>query len=235
MTVQQQDRKPPPKPKVGEWGWLFEITIVNAFRFIGWSLIAIGVSILVEWIGMIKLWGPEHSREVLELEMTYLSAFNRNMITGVYPTDLASLFVGVAVKIVSFLHLRELNALLAEGVVSGVKQLVIYGVDSVINVIFIFAVRLAICVSAITGFVLVGLVAFVDGLVERDIRKACGGLESAMLYHRAKRLIKPVLIIGFGFYLTAPFTIHPTVMFLPLMALFALVLFIAAKTFKKFL
>lgn len=235
MTVQQQERKPPPKPKVGEWGWIFEITIGNAFRFLGWSLIAIGVSILVEWIGMFKLWGPGHSREVLELEMTYLSAFNRNMITGVYPTDLAGFFVGVAGKIVSFLHLRELNALLAEGVVSGVKQLVVYGVDSVINVIFIFAVRLAICVSAITGFILVGLVAFVDGLVERDIRKACGGLESAMLYHRAKRLIKPVLIIGFGFYLTAPFTIHPTVMFLPLMALFALVLFIAAKTFKKFL
>ncbi len=235
MTTSTRQERPQPRHQVGVWGWLFGLTIGNAFRFVGWSCVAIGVSILIEWIGMVKYWGPEHSREMLELEMSYLSAFNRNLITGIYPTDLAVMFVGGADKIVAFLHLREINAWLANGVISWTNQVAIYGIESAINIIFIFAVRLAICVSAVSGFVLVGLVAFVDGLVERDIRKACGGIESAMLYHRAKRMIKPTLILGFGFYLTSPFTIHPTVMFLPLMALLAIVLFITAKTFKKFL
>lgn len=235
MTTTTRQERPQPRHQIGVWGWLFGLTIGNALRFIGWSCIAIGASILIEWIGMIKFWGPEHSREMLEMEMSYLGAFNRNLITGIYPTDLAAVFVGFADKVVSFLHLREINAWLADGVISGTRQAVIYGLESVINVIFIFAVRMAICVSAVSGFVLVGLVAFIDGLVERDIRKACGGIESAMLYHRAKRMIKPTLILGFGFYLTSPVTIHPTVMFLPLMALLAVVLFITAKTFKKFL
>ena len=235
MTTTTRQERPQPRHQVGVWGWLFGITIGNAFLFVGWSCIAIGVSVVIEWVGMIKFWGPEHSREMLELEMSYLGAFNRNLITGIYPTDLAAVFLIGAERVVAFLHLREINSWLAEGVIGWTQQIVIYGIESTINIIFIFAVRLAVCVSAVSGFVLVGLVAFIDGLVERDIRKACGGIESAMLYHRAKRMIKPTLILGFGFYLTSPFTIHPTVMFLPLMALLAVVLFITAKSFKKFL
>lgn len=234
MTITRSERPAPPK-RPGIWGWLFGSTFGNAFKLGWWSLLAIGASVLIEWAGMIWLWGPNHSKEMLTQELTYLGAYNKNLITGFYPSDLGIQFVGVANAIVSFLKLRELSNHLADGVISGATQIAIYGIDALVNTIFIFAVRSAICVSALTGFVLVGLVAFVDGLVERDIRRACGGIESAMLYHRAKRLLVPILFLSFGGYLTAPISIHPSLVFLPVMALFAFSLFVTAKTFKKFL
>ncbi|QEY15978.1 DUF4400 domain-containing protein [Cellvibrio sp. KY-GH-1] len=233
MTTQHTTRPPRPK-RVGVWGWLMQTTVGNVFRFTGWSLIAIGVSILVEWVGMVKFWGPDHSRKILELEITYLGAYNRNLITGLYPQDVAVTFMTWADKAVSILHLREVSNWFA-GDVNSVTQVIAYGLDAMINTIFIFAVRSAICISALSGFVLVGLVAFIDGLVERDIRKACGGIESAMLYHRAKRIVVPTLFLSFGGYLTAPISIHPTLVFLPVMTVFAVAVFVTAKSFKKFL
>lgn len=233
MTTSAQ--RPAPHTRPGVWGWLMGTTLGNAFKLVWWSILAIAISVLVEWIGMIWFWGPEHSQQILAQEITYLSGYNRNLITGLYPSDLETHFIGAAERVVGFLHLRELSAYLADGAMTAVKQIVLYGINSTINVVFIFAVRAAICVSAMSGFVLVGLVAFVDGLVERDIRCACGGIESAMLYHRSKRLLVPILFLSFGGYLTAPFTIHPTLVFLPVMALFAAALFIAARSFKKFL
>lgn len=234
MTATRSERPAPPK-RPGVWGWLLETTLGNSFRLVWWSVAAIFISILIEWAGMIWFWGPDHSKQILALELTYLGAYNKNLITGLYPSDLGAHFVGAADTIVSFLKLRELSAHLADGVMGGVTKIAVYGIDSMVNTIFIFAVRAAICVSAMTGFVLVGLVAFVDGLVERDIRKACGGIESAMMYHRAKRLLVPILFLSFGGYLTAPVSIHPSLVFLPVMALFAYALFVTAKTFKKFL
>lgn len=234
MTTARTERAAPPK-RPGIWGWLLDTTIGNAFRLAWWSLVAIFVSVLIEWCGMIWFWGPEHSKEVLELELTYLGAYNKNLITGLYPSELGNQFIGFANLIVSTLKLREISSHLADGVVGGATQVAIYGIDAMVNTIFIFAVRSAICISAITGFILVGMVAFVDGLVERDIRKACGGIESAMLYHRAKRLLAPILFLSFGGYLTAPVSIHPSLVFLPVMAMFAFSLYVTAKTFKKFL
>lgn len=230
MTQARRDQAPRSR-RVGVWGWLFGITFGTAFRFIGWTMLAITISILIEWIGMIWFWGPEHSRTILEIEMGYLSNYNRNLLLGFYPSDLGVMFVSAADTVVSFLRLDAMSQYLA----SSAAQTAYYGVSAIINTVFIFAVRGAICVSAITGFVLVALVAFIDGLVERDIRKASGGIESAMLYHRSKRMIVPILLLSFGGYLTAPVSVHPTLVFLPVMGLLAVVIFIAAKTFKKYL
>src|SRR5690606_31819138 len=114
-----------------------------------------------EWIGMIWFWGPEHSRTILEIEMGYLSSYNRNLLLGFYPSDLGVMFVSVADTVVRFLRLDAMSQYLA----SSAAQTAFYGVSAIINTVFIFAVRSAICVSAITGFVLVALVAFIDGLV----------------------------------------------------------------------
>lgn len=233
MTVQRTERPQRPK-RPGVWGWLMQTTVGNVFRFIGWSFVAIGVSILIEWVGMIKFWGPDHSRNILELEITYLGSYNRNLITGLYPHDVATTFMGWADKAVSVLHLREISNWFA-GDVNSITQVIAYGLDAMINTIFIFAVRSAICISAMSGFLLVGLVAFIDGLVERDIRRACGGIESAAVYHRAKRIVVPILFLSFGGYLTAPISIHPTLVFLPVMVIFAVALFLTAKSYKKFL
>jgi integrating conjugative element membrane protein (TIGR03747 family) len=227
--------KPKKKRHTGIWEWLFESTLGNFFRFIWWSIAAVFIAILIEWAGMIWFWGPDHSRQILETELDYLITLNKNFILNVYPRDIAIKFMVFTQSIIDKLSLQAISASLAEHVHSSAYMIAHYGLEAVINTIFIFTVRLAICVSAVTGFVLVALVAFIDGLVERDIRRACGAMESAFVYHRAKRAIVPLIYLSFGAYLTFPVSIHPAMVFLPIMALFGLAIFTATKQFKKFI
>jgi Domain of unknown function (DUF4400) len=50
----------------------------------------------------------------------------------------------------------------------------------------LFGIRAAILSMVVPEFVLVVIVAFVDGYVARSIRRACAGPDSATRYHRAK-------------------------------------------------
>ena len=60
----------------------------------------------------------------------------------------------------------------------------------------LFGVRLAMLVTALPLLSLLYAVALADGLVQRAIRRASGGRESASLYHRAKHL--QVVCLRFG-------------------------------------
>jgi integrating conjugative element membrane protein (TIGR03747 family) len=221
--------------KKDHWDWFFSMTLGSFFKFIVWSLSAIFVSWLIELVGMFYWWGPTHSQEVLSTEITYLGSFNRNLLTGFYPRDIAANLIGRVDAFIAYCHLREIASSLANTTHHSASLFASYGVESFINTLFIFVVRLSVCLSAVTGFMLVCLVAFIDGLVERDIRRASAGIESAITYHRAKRLIVPLIMLSFGFYMTSPFSIHPTIVFLPIMALVGFTIFTTARSFKKYL
>lgn len=233
MAEQQQARKKPRKKD--HWDWFFGMTFGLAFQFIWWSLCTVFVAWVIEVIGMSYFWGAEHSREVLLAEMSYLGEFNRNLLTGLNPTEMAGLFGRWINNAVNFLHLHDIAKSLAKSGGNSMGDYVAHGIEILINTLFIFAVRLTICISAATGFVLVGVVAFIDGLVERDIRRACGGIESAMIYHRSKRLIAPLTMLSFGLYMTLPFSVHPTLVFLPIMTVVGYMIFMTVKSFKKYL
>jgi hypothetical protein len=49
----------------------------------------------------------------------------------------------------------------------------------------VYAIRLAVMVSALPVFLLAGLVAVVDGLGQRDLRRFGGGREKGQVYHLA--------------------------------------------------
>jgi integrating conjugative element membrane protein (TIGR03747 family) len=233
MTLERTPRGKPKHHK-DPWDWFFAITLGIGIRFLCWLLSAIFIAVLIEWVGMMYLWGPRHSQEILHTEIQYLGSFNQNLLTGLYPSDIAGAMVDWVDKGIVFFRLREISASLASSTHNSMSVFASYGVEAFINTLFIFSVRLAVCVSALSGFALVCLVAFIDGLVERDIRRACGGTESAMIYHNTKRLVKPAIMLSFGIYMTSPFSIHPTIIFLPIMALVGISIFFAAKYFKKY-
>ena len=56
----------------------------------------------------------------------------------------------------------------------------------------VFSVRLAILMLATPVFLLFSLVALVDGLVRRDLRRWGGGRESSFVYHYAKKAAIPL-------------------------------------------
>lgn len=94
--------------------------------------------------------------------------------------------------------------------------------------------RLVIAFFMLPLCLLAGLVGFIDGLVQRDLRKFCGGRESALVYHRAKRYIAPTLMTGFFIYLILPLPLPPQWIFIPTAALFGLVVRITVSRFKKY-
>lgn len=55
----------------------------------------------------------------------------------------------------------------------------------------VYAIRLAVMVSALPVFLLAGLVAVVDGLGQRDLRRFGGGRERGQVYHLARGMVFP--------------------------------------------
>tara|TARA_R100001530_G_C4190566_1_gene122040 strand:- start:139 stop:528 length:390 start_codon:yes stop_codon:yes gene_type:complete len=99
----------------------------------------------------------------------------------------------------------------------------------------VFALRLAILLLATPVFLLFGVMALVDGLVRRDLRRWGGGRESSFVYHWSKRSALPLLVTAWIIYLALPFSLHPSWVILPFATLFALSIAITASAFKKYL
>ena len=99
----------------------------------------------------------------------------------------------------------------------------------------VFSVRLAVLALAMPVFVMFTMVAIVDGLVKRDLRRWGGGRESSFVYHWAKRSALPLLVLTWVIYLALPFSLHPSLVVLPFATLFALSVAVTASTFKKYL
>ena len=79
----------------------------------------------------------------------------------------------------------------------------------------LFGVRLAILITALPLVALVYCAALADGLVQRAIRRAGGGRESASLYHRAKHLQVMLLITAAVIGLLLPASIDPRFIWMP--------------------
>jgi hypothetical protein len=82
---------------------------------------------------------------------------------------------------------------------------------------------------------LVYLVAAADGLTQRAIRRACGGRESASIYHRAKHLQVMLLVMGGVLVLIHPVSIDPRLAGVPVALLTGLLARLQWACYKKHL
>ena len=228
---------------------LFSRALATISQAILWLLFSLMFSIVVEWVGMVYWWqdeGLDHSRTMLANEISYLDTdFRRSVVTS----DPARFAKEVAdgtyhylfevTRVVAFIHwvsppprpeepgvrptLHKIYQPLAEFVIAAMQ------------VTQVFSVRLAILILASPVFLLFSLVALVDGLVKRDLRRWGGGRESSFVYHYAKKTVLPLVVIAWVTYLALPFSLHPTFIVLPFAALFAFAVTVTASTFKKYL
>ncbi len=216
---------------------------------IKWLLFSLLFSIIIEWIGM-NLWWPEqgldHSREMLANEISYLDKdFRRSIVTS-DPAQFAKqvadgsyYYLFEVTRFVSFIRWISqppgaeetgLRATLHQGY----RPIAEYTIAAM-QVTQVFSVRLAILILATPVFLLFSLVALVDGLVRRDLRRWGGGRESSFIYHYAKKAVMPLVVLAWVIYLSLPFSLHPTFVILPFATLFALAVAVTASTFKKYL
>ena len=73
----------------------------------------------------------------------------------------------------------------------------------------LFGVRLAVLLAFSPLLVLTYAAAVTDGLVERSIRRAGGGNESANIYHRAKYFQVALMALSSALYLLLPVSVDP--------------------------
>ena len=228
---------------------LFSRALATISQAILWLLFSLLFSIIVEWVGMVLWWpeqGLDHSRTMLAKEISYLdNDFRRSVVTSDparFAKDVADgtyHYMFEVTRFVTFIHwisppprqeeqgvrptLHKIYRPLAEFVIAAMQ------------VTQVFSVRLAILILATPVFLLFSLVALVDGLVKRDLRRWGGGRESSFVYHYAKKAALPLVVLTWVTYLALPFSLHPTFVVLPFAVLFALTITVTASTFKKYL
>jgi integrating conjugative element membrane protein (TIGR03747 family) len=218
-------------------------------RVVGWLLAALVFSIVVEWMGMLFWWkdeGPLHSEAMLQQELNYLNDDFRRSVVSSDPARFARRFADNSYHyLFEWTHFVDFARWLQRPPAPNENRFLasirpVYSrmgdyVVAAMTVTQVFAVRLAVLTLATPVFVLFGLVALVDGLVQRDLRRWAGGRESAFIYHHAKKVVFPAVIFAWVVYLGMPTSIHPNYVILPFAALFALAMAVAAGSFKKYL
>lgn len=214
-----------------------------------WLLLSLVFSVLVEWLGMMFWWpeeGLNHSRDMLAAEIGFLQAdFGRSLISenpaGFTRTLADRAYYGLfeATRIADFITWVGKPSGPSE---TGLRprlhaafQPVVKYVLAAMQVTQVFSVRLAVLLLAMPVFVMFSLVAIVDGLVKRDLRRWGGGRESSFVYHWAKRSALPLLVLTWVIYLSLPFSVHPSFVVLPFATVFALSVAVTASSFKKYL
>lgn len=107
--------------------------------------------------------------------------------------------------------------------------------NTVLPVVEVFSLRVLSLAATLPVIVIFCLVASVDGWVRREVRKAGAGVESARIYHFAKRSIKPLVLWVSLLYLTLPVSIDVRWAYGILVVSVPLLLGISISRFKKYI
>ena len=227
----------------------FSRVLTGLAQCLKWLFLSLIFSVLIEWIGMLFWWeeqGLDHSRQMLVSELQFLGAdFHRSWLTAhpmQFASDLSDRFYHIAFEWTGIVDLIQWITPVPGLEESGVRPVLHRFYRPVADYVLagmqitqVFAVRLAILTLATPVFGLFTLVALVDGLVRRDLRRWGGGRESSFVYHYAKKAAIPLIIVAWVLYLALPFSLHPSWIILPFALAFASAVTITASTFKKYL
>ncbi|MGI9449095.1 MAG: TIGR03747 family integrating conjugative element membrane protein [Geminicoccaceae bacterium] len=207
-----------------------------------WLMFSLIISIVIEWIGMTWWWpelGAQHSIQMYERELAYLAVDLDKSLVFSEPAALAAGMSGFVQELWERSGALDAIAWLTEPPPDARFREIIYGLHgyatAMVFITLVFAVRLAILILAMPVFALFALVALVDGLVERDLRRFSAGRESAYVFHLAKAAAAPMLLMTWAIYLAMPFSVHPSIVILPFAILFAVLVRMTAASFKKYL
>lgn len=191
-------------------------------------------TVLAEWVGMAFFWqdqGYKHAQNMLEQEISYLNDDFKTWMFAVSPALAAS-------NLQRQSHRFLLDNLQFKTALKYSKNKFKWAFNAIAAALYsiqVFLVRVLISLFTIPAFLILGVIGFAEGLVQRDLRRMGGGLEHAFLYHIAKRGLKLPLVLSWLIYLSAPVSIHPTWVFVPGAVWFGLGIMWTSSLFKKYL
>jgi integrating conjugative element membrane protein (TIGR03747 family) len=211
------------------------------------SMVALGwlLSITLEWGGMaFGLWeepGAGHSTRLLQTELTWL---RQDLVpaTG-HPRLVAWTQEGARLGY----QWSGLHALVTwlvtpaphepSGLTALRRTLLTFGdyLLAAAQITQLVGVRLAVVLLSLPAFAVAAVMGGLDGLVQRDLRRFGGAVESSFLYHHLKKLLRPLISVPILVYLAAPWPLHPTAVFIPPALAFGWIVQRTVARFKKYL
>lgn len=96
-------------------------------------------------------------------------------------------------------------------------------------------VRVTILLLSVPLFLMVVVVALVEGLGRRDLRRYGAGYESSFVYHHAKKIVKPAIVVPMMLYLSWPTAVYPNLLLLPAALLLGTAITVTTASFKKYI
>ena len=207
---------------------------------LGWML-----SILLEWCGIAFGWwdqpGAGHSARLLRTELSWL---DRDFTT---PLAAGRLIEWADWGARQLYHWSGLQGFVRWVVadppapwagLETLRRVLRYWGEYLLAAAYItqlVGARLVVVVLTLPAYAMIGVMSLVDGLVQRDLRRFGGGLESGLLYHHLKAMLRPMLSLPIFLYLISPWSLHPTTIFVPFVLGFGYFVQRTVARFKKYL
>ena len=221
-------------------GLFDQVVAFLSVALLGWLL-----SILLEWCGIALGWwdqpGAGHSARLLRTELHWL---DRDFTT---PLAAGRLIEWADWSARQLYHWSGLEWFVSWVVadppppwagLETLRRVLRYGGDYLLaacHITQLIGVRLAVVVLTLPAYALIGVMGLIDGLVRRDLRRFGGGLESGLLYHHLKAMLRPMLSLPVFLYLISPWSLHPTTLFVPFVLGFGYFVQRTVARFKKYL
>ena len=237
MAKKKQQNNVAEKPKKRSLLGLLFMPFGLVLAMASYLVLSVIVSTGIEWAGMLfGWWDYGHAERTLAVELTYLGDNFSSTLFGtsaeeaaqrgtryfqqwlVLPQDTPP---GIGQKLISTRLWEQFLA-----------QWAFYR-NAFIFTLMVTGIRCLIVLLSSALLVLVGMLAAIDGLHMREIRKVTGGVEHAGLYHHAKALVPYTIGLSPVIYLSWPNPVNPNYILLPGVGLFYIAILTSFATFKK--
>jgi len=211
-----------------------------SWTLLGWFCVLLTGGVLTLYLGHIS--GLAYLNQLLDSQLYYLSLIQQTLpFRGLLQLTVQTIqqidhLLFIKTHLINLFHLYPLsdfsNTHLKDFLASSIGIANTYLKVLIVST-ELMSVRLLILLFSLVGFSFILLLGFVDGLVQRDVRKFSGGHESALLYHRSKSLALSVFILGCFLYLVLPLSLKPEWILLPTAFICAYFVMLSTKYFKK--
>lgn len=206
-------RPPPSRPPQGPIGWLLSL----AGRLIGLVIGALVLRIVLELAGLYFWWPQEGSRHVFQV----MTQERVELIIALQPHPQRE-------KIVMLLEIGATRILMANRLLQKPFITLAYTLVSFMQrLVWLAAMLPLLCLCAITGLT--------EGLVRRDLRRFGSGLESVFLHRYVIKFGSSVATTLWVIYLVQPLFLPVTLVLLPAALWFGITIWMAARSFKRWL
>ncbi len=205
----------------------------HLFLYLFFSII---LSTVIDYAGMwFEWWGKDHQLKVLSSDIVYLGNNFTISIFGRSPAELAITISQFIKDYLTFHQYFDYSDFYFFRLVAAGLRVIAPIWQSLVLSTMVIGVRCFIICMSISFFIIVAIVAAVDGLVERELRKEGGGIEQSKLYHHAKAWVGRVIVVTPILYLSWPDRINPGIVILPSALIFGLATYVTFSTYKKHL